>query len=173
MSWASKLKIHLLKNTSVFICLQSSFFFLTWEKSYEDIYYSNPHVSVVTANILIAIIRFSHYHFRDASNSTFIIDSMYLEIIQIFYYLISVSSVIWEIDTNFSLFQTLNILLLTIRLELFKTNLLGLISKFSKYYFKTGAICLLVFIFTYIYRFRIWLQSFWYPTLKNSKITWP
>ena len=37
-----------------------------------------------------------------------------------------------------------------------KTNLLGLISNISKYYFKTGTICLLFLIFTCIYRFGIW-----------------
>ena len=34
-----------------------------------------------------------------------------------------------------------------------KTNLLGLISIISKYYFKTSTIC---FLFTCIYRFKIW-----------------
>ena len=36
-----------------------------------------------------------------------------------------------------------------------KTNLLGLMSNFSKYHFQTGTICLLFFIFTCIYSFRI------------------
>ena len=55
----------------------------TWKKSYEDVYHSPPHVSVITANILIAIIRFARYHLLPASNSTFMNDSMYLGTIQI------------------------------------------------------------------------------------------
>ena len=76
-------------------------FISTWEKSYEDIYLSPPHVSVTTGNILITIIRFAHYHVLLASNSTFMTDSMSLGTIQIsrklnehYYYLISTTSVI-------------------------------------------------------------------------------
>ena len=32
-------------------------FISTWEKNYEDIYHFPPHVSVITRNILITIIR--------------------------------------------------------------------------------------------------------------------
>ena len=38
-------------------------FFLTWEKSYEDIYHSPSHVSVITGNILIATPRFTRHYF--------------------------------------------------------------------------------------------------------------
>ena len=34
------------------------FFISTWKKNYEDIYLSSPHVSVITENILITIIRY-------------------------------------------------------------------------------------------------------------------
>ena len=39
-------------------CLQSSFLFQHWKKHYEDTYLSSPHVSVITGNILITIIRY-------------------------------------------------------------------------------------------------------------------
>ena len=98
----SKSKVHLV---SLFL-LQFSFaynssFFSTWEKSCEDIYHSPPHVSAITGNILITIIRFALYHLPLASNSTFMTDSMYLGTFQIcrnlnehYYYLISTTSVI-------------------------------------------------------------------------------
>ena len=78
----NKLKVHFwLKHycsrfilTSAFICQQSSFLF-------QD--NSTPHVSVITGNILITMIRFSRYHLLLASNSTFMTDSMYLGTIQI------------------------------------------------------------------------------------------
>ena len=59
-------------------------FISTWQKSYEDIYHSLPHVSVITGNILITIIKFSRYHVHLAPSSTFMTDSMYLGKIQIF-----------------------------------------------------------------------------------------
>ena len=66
----SKLKVHFkLKRycskfilTSALICLQSSLFFLTCEKSYEDLYHSPPHVLFITENILI-MVRKSMYWF--------------------------------------------------------------------------------------------------------------
>ena len=58
-------------------------FIATWVKSYEGIYRSPPHVSVITENILIKIIRFARYHLFLASNSTFMTDSMHLGTIQI------------------------------------------------------------------------------------------
>ena len=58
--------------------------------------YHPPHVSVITGNILVMLIRFSRYHFLLASNSTFMTDSMYLGTIQVcrnlnehYYYLIT------------------------------------------------------------------------------------
>ena len=45
------------------------------KKSFEEIYVSViPHVSVITENILITIIRFTRYHLMLASNSTFTTD---------------------------------------------------------------------------------------------------
>ena len=97
-------------------------FISPWVKSYEDIYHSPPHVSVITRNILTKIIRFARYHLL-ASNSTLMADSMYLGTIQIcrklnknFYYLISITSVIWQIDANCSPFQLPSILPFHIRL---------------------------------------------------------
>ena len=45
--------------TSAFIFLQCSFFIATWGKSHEDIYHSPPHVSEITENIPMTIIRFA------------------------------------------------------------------------------------------------------------------
>ena len=47
-------------------------------KIYIYIYNSPPHVSVVTGNILITRIKFTRYHLLLATNSTFLVDSMYL-----------------------------------------------------------------------------------------------
>ena len=108
------------------------------------------HVSVITRNILITIIRFSLYHLLFASNSTFTTDSRHLGTIQIcrnlnehYYHLISTTSVIWQIDANCSLFQSLYMLPFHIRIRMLKINLLGLISNFPKYFFKTGTVGLL------------------------------
>ena len=57
------------------------FFISTWGKSYEDIYLSCPHVSIITGNIPI-MIRFARYRIFLASNSTFMADSLYLGTIQ-------------------------------------------------------------------------------------------
>ena len=54
-----------------------------WRKSYKHIYHSPPHVSVVTGNTLITIIRFARYYLLLVSNSTFMTDSKYLSTIQI------------------------------------------------------------------------------------------
>ena len=106
--------------TLAFIWLQSSFLFQHGKKNYEDVHHSPPHASVITGNILITIIN----HLFLASNSTFITDSKYLRTIQIFqnlnkhyYYLISTTSVIWQIDTDFSPFHSLDMLPSPIRLE--------------------------------------------------------
>ena len=131
MKWASTLKVRFYWHycskfilTSAFICLQSSFFISTWGKSYESINTSTPHVSVITGNILITIIRFARYHFLLASSSTFITDSLYLGTIQIwwnlnehYYYLYITKSVICQIDTSCSPFQSLNMLPFHVRLE--------------------------------------------------------
>ena len=95
--------------------------------------------------------RFARYNLLLASNSTFMTDSMYLGIIQFcrnlnehYYNLILTTSVIWQIDANFSPFQLLNeYASFSHHARTLKTNLLGLISNFSKYYFKTGTIYLL------------------------------
>ena len=126
---------------------------------------SPPHISVITGNILITTIRFARYHLLLASNSFFMTDSLYLGTIQIsrnlnerYYYLTSTKSMIWQIDASCSPFQSLNTLPFHIRLERFKLIYYVLISNFSKYYFKTGAVCFF-FIFTCIYRFRIWKKN--------------
>ena len=111
--------------TSAFICLQFSFLSQHGKNSYEDIYHSPPHVSVIAGNILITIIRFASYHLLLlASNSTFMTDSMYLGIIQIcwnlnehYYFLISTTSMIWQKDAKSSPFQLRNMLPFHIRLE--------------------------------------------------------
>ena len=81
-------------------------FISTWEESYEDIYPSSSYVSVITGNILITIIRFSL-----TSSSCFQQTDwwliLYLGAIRIcrnlnkhYYYLISTTSVIWQIEAN-------------------------------------------------------------------------
>ena len=158
-----------------FHLLTIQLFISTWEKSYEDIHHSPPHVSIITGNILMTIIRFSRYHLLLTSNSTFMADSMYLGTIQIcwnlnkHYYLISTTPVIWQVDTNCSPFQSLNILPFHIRFRMFKTNLLGLIPNVSKYYFKQ--VQFLPFpSFTCIYYFRIDSNRFG-TLIWNSKAT--
>ena len=70
------------------ILLQLSFaynptFYFNTRTSYEDIYRFPSHVSFITINILITIIRFANNHLLLVSNSTFMTDSMSLETIQI------------------------------------------------------------------------------------------
>ena len=121
-------------------------FVSTWEKNYEHIYHSPPHVSVTTGNILITIIRFAPYHLLLSSNRTFMTDSQYLDTIQIwwnlnvhhFCILLSTKSMVCQIDSNCSIFQSLNMLPFHIRLELLQLIYYSLISIFSKYHFKTG-----------------------------------
>ena len=127
-------------------------FILAWEKSYKHIYHSPAHVSVIPRNILITIIRFACYHLIFAPNSIFKTDSMNLGT-----YL---SKLEWTRLFNFNYIRDM-----VNRRKLFsipvaehasfshqaffshlftlKTNLLGLIANFSKYYFKTGTIYLL------------------------------
>ena len=134
--WASKLKVHFSLK-----CYCSKFIltsvFIWWEKSYEDIYDSPPHVSVITGNILITIIRFTRYHLLLASSNTFMTDSMY-------WYNSDLSKLEWTLLLfNFNYIRDL-----TNRSKLFsnpvaectyfshqarklKTDLLGLISNFS------------------------------------------
>ena len=121
--WASKLC-----NCSKFLQLSfaynPAFYFNIGKKLWRHI--SSPHVSVITGNRKLPIItkiRFPPCHPRLASSSTFMTDSMYLGIIQIWWnlnehycYLISIKSVIWQIDTNCSPLQSLNMLPFYIRL---------------------------------------------------------
>ena len=154
-------------------------FISKWEKSYEDIYLSPPHISVITGNILITIKKI----FPLPSSSCF------QQHFHDWFYVLRCNSDLLKLEWTLLLFNFNYIRALTNRRKLFsipvaeyasfshqartlKTNLLGLISNFSKYYFKTGTICSFL-MFTCIYQFRIWYQSFWYPTLKNSKATWP
>ena len=88
-------------------------FISIWEKSYGDIYYSPPHVYIITVNISITIISFARcYYLLLASSSTFMTDSLYLLTIQIwrnlnehYYYLTSTKTVICEIDADCSPFR--------------------------------------------------------------------
>ena len=100
-------------------------FYFNMRKSYEDVHHSPPHVSVITGNILITIIRFTRHHLL-ASNSTFMTDGLFyvLQICQNlnehYYYLISTIFVIWQIDASSSPFHSLNMLLFKITLERLK-----------------------------------------------------
>ena len=116
-------------------------------------YHSLPHVSVITKNILITIKRFSHHHLLPASNSTFMTD---------WFHVLRYNSDLSKLEWTLLLFNFNYIPNLINRRKLFsipiaeyvsfsyqvrmlKTNLLGLISSFCKYYLKTGTICLLFF----------------------------
>ena len=135
---ASKLKAHLwLKRcsskfilTSAFICLQSSFLCQHGKKTMKT--------------FTIPLTCFCYYrkhpnrdnkigredgsgHLLLASNSTFMTDFMYLGTIHIcrnlnkhYYYLISITFVIWQISANCSPFQSLNMLPCHIKLECLK-----------------------------------------------------
>ena len=126
-------------------------FISTWEKSYEDIYHSPPHVYVVTGSILVTMIRFACYHlprFRQHFHD--------------WLYVLKDNSDLSKLEWTLLLLNFNCIRDLTNRRRLFsipvaeyaffsplartlKNNLLVLISNFSKYYFKTGTICLLFF----------------------------
>ena len=109
------------------------------------------------------------------------IDSQYLGTIQIWRnlnehqcYLTSTKSVIFQIDANFSPFQSLNMVPFYIRLERLKLIYYGLISNFSKYYFKTGTLSSLYFLFSCSYIFTaLEFESNYFNilSLKNSKAT--
>ena len=151
--------------TSAFISLQR-------EKSYEDIYNSPPDVFVITGNILIAITRFAYHHFLLDFKSTFMTYYMYLGTIQICqnlnehsYYLISTTSVDWQIDANFSPFQSLDMLPFHIRFGTLKTNLIGLISYFLNITLKQAQFT--SFSYLHMYEWMVWqptenLQSSFY-----------
>ena len=135
-------------------------FISPWVKSYEDIYHSPPHVSVITRNTLTKIIRFARYHLL-ASNSTLMTDSMYLGTIQTcrklnknFHYLISITSVIWQIDANCSPFQLPNIPPFHIRLSRLKRYTRFNIKIFLNTTLKKTQIASF-FIFICVYHFRI------------------
>ena len=130
------------------ICQQSSFYF-NMGKSYEDIYHSSPHDSVLTGNMLISIVRFARYDLLLGFNTTFMTDSQHLGTIQIWQnlnehhdYLTSTKSVFCQIDANYSPFQSLNMVSFYIRLECLKLICNSLISFFSNYHFKIDTLCL-------------------------------
>ena len=119
-------------------CLQSSFLFQHWKKHYEGIYLSSPHVSVITGNILITIIRYDllvtifsasfqqRFHewlsaIRDNSDKHH-------------NYLAPTKSVMCEIEAAFSPFLSLNMVPFHIRQEYVKRIYYSLISNFSKCY---------------------------------------
>ena len=66
------------------------------------------------------------------------------------YHLTSSKSMIFQIDTNYSAFELLDMLLFRIRLECLKLTYYSLKSNFSKYRLKTGTLCLL-FLFSHIF----------------------
>ena len=136
--WASKLKVQFqLKRycskfilTAVLFTYNPAFYFNMGQKCWR---HAPSHISVITGNIPITVIRFARYH-----------------------PLLSKLTIKWALLLfNFSCIRDL-----AKRRKLFsipvseyasfsnqartlKTNLLGLISNFSKYYFKTGTTCLL------------------------------
>ena len=151
--WASKLKVQFqLKRycskfilTAVLFTYNPAFYFNMGQKCWR---HAPSHISVITGNIPITVIRFARYHPLLPASSTFITDSMYLDLSKL--------TIKWALLLfNFSCIRDL-----AKRRKLFsipvseyasfsnqartlKTNLLGLISNFSKYYFKTGTTCLL------------------------------
>ena len=151
--WASKLKVQFqLKRycskfilTAVLFTYNPAFYFNMGQKCWR---HAPSHISVIAGNIPITVIRFAHYHPLLPPSSTFITDSMYLDLSKL--------TIKWTLLLfNFSCIRDL-----AKRRKLFsipvgeyasfsneartlKTNLLRLISNFSKYYFKTGTTCLL------------------------------
>ena len=133
-------------------------FISTWGKSYEDMYHSFPHVFVITGNILnndnktcpLPSSACFHQQFHDwFSALRYNLDLSKFEWTLLLFNF-STASVIWQIGANCSPFQSLSMLPFHIRFRTLKTNLLGLISNFSKYYFKTGTVCLL-FLFSHVF----------------------
>ena len=104
----------------------------TWEKSYEHIYHSPPHVSVMFGNILITIIRFARNRLF-TSNSTLVTDPQsWRNLNEHHHYFTSTKSPICQTDGNCSPFQLLNLFPFHIRLEGFKLthySLLGILSR--------------------------------------------
>ena len=83
---------------------------------------------------------------------------MYLGTIQIcqnlnehFYYLISTTSVDWQIDANFSPFQSLDMLPFHIRFGTLKTNLIGLTSYFLNITLKRASTVCLLFSSSHVF----------------------
>ena len=116
-------------------------------------YHSLPHVSVIRRNILITIKRFSHHHLLPASNSTFMTDWC-----NVLRYNSDPSKFEWTLLLfNFNYIPDLinrrklfsipiaEYASFSYQVRMLKTNLLGLISGFCKYYLKTVTICFLFF----------------------------
>ena len=117
----------------------SAFYFSMGKKLWRYIYNSPPHVSVITGNILITRIKFARYHLLLATNSTFLADSMYLGCNS------DLSKLEWtSLLFNFNyirdLTKTRKLFSIPVadyasfshQARTFKTNLLGLISNFSR-----------------------------------------
>ena len=141
-------------------------FISTWKKSYEDVYHSALHVSATTRNMKITIIRFTCYHLLLSSNSTFMTKSLNLGTIQIWRDELmdtAIKSVICQI-ANCSPFHSIHTsplicspnqetgfyMITASVLKRLKLIYYGLISNFSKYYFKTGAICSFSYLHMYL-----------------------
>ena len=77
-----------------------------------------------------------------------------------------------HIDANWYPFQSLGMLPFHIMLEGLNIIYYGLISNFLNTTWKLTQFTSF-FVFIFIHGFRIWYHIFWYPTLKNSKSTWP
>ena len=104
----------------------------------------SPHVSVITGNILITIIRSARYH------------QVLWNLNEHFYHLTSIKSVICKLNPNYSPFQSLNILPCHITLECLKLTYYSLVA----FFFLDISLRLdnfaSFFIFTCRCRFTIW-----------------
>ena len=104
-----------------------AFYFNMGKKLWRHRSFSSTCYSVIIGNILITIIIFARYHLLVASNSTFMTDFYVLSynsdlsnLNEHYYYLISPTSVIWQINANCSSFHSLNMLYFHIRPERLK-----------------------------------------------------
>ena len=113
-------------------------------------YHSLLHVSVITENILITIRFTATIFFLLPTALSWHTDSMYIVTIQIcrnlneqYHYLISTTFVIWHYKRKLLSIPVAEYASFSHQARTLKTNLLGLISNFSRYYFKTATVCLL------------------------------
>ena len=160
--WASKIKSSLLFKTLLhkvysycsFNLPTIQLFYSAWEKSLEDIYYYPPHVSVITGNILMKHPKHPFLLFPTALSWL---------VLYILRYNLYLSKLEWTrllFKFNYIRGSTKRRKLFSIPVAEYvtfshqnrtlKTNLLGLISNISKYFLKTGTICLLSYFHIYL-----------------------